>query len=661
VTPLFQRAPRSVEEAEQCKPLDLSPEQVAALDEREWYRRAFRGDAPQLTARALAMGALLGFLLTFTNVYVGLKTGWGLSVALPACVVSFTVWRALLKVGVVRTPMTILEINCAQSTASGAGFAMAGLTTTAVPAMLMLSVSEANPGGRNLPWYAVAPWVLLVAALGVLMAIPMKRNMINGARLKFPSGTAAALLLQSLYTESKEALAKGRALIWAGLFGLLVPLLKDLNLRHGEGLLPGQSKIFDWLPARHLRVLDPKTHLFVDRWTRASEWGITLDHGVVLVGAGAIVGLRTTLGMLLGAALVAFVLGPIALGWDWTNASGNVVAAAKLPASAWRDIGIWFGAPLLVAYGLMAFALQFRTVGRAFTSLGSASAGDGDARARDAEVPQRWFVLGTAVTGTAIVVVASLVFSIPVHYGALAVFLSFFLVLVAARTAGETDLVPSGQMGKITQLAYGVLMPQSYVANLMTASITVGSAGACADLLNDLKAGYLLGAHPRRQFVAQFLGLFTGTVATCIGYYALVPDATVLAGTPDHPAEFPAPGAQQWRAVAELFKFGIGNLHPMARDGIAVGLFVGVLLAAIEWTLPRHKRWIPSPTGLGFGLVVPFFLSISFFVGAAAAWVFGRADRRQADRFVIPISSGLIAGESIVGVIVQILNNRFLH
>jgi uncharacterized oligopeptide transporter (OPT) family protein len=659
--PLFQKPPRSPEEAEQSRPLDLPPEQVAAMEEGEWYRRAFRGDAAQLTLRAVAMGSVLGFFLAFTNVYVGLKTGWALGVALTACIVSFTAWTTLLKVGVVRTPMTILEINCTQSTASGAGFATAAMTSTALPALLMLSTSEADPRGHNLAWYVVAPWVLLVAVLGVLMAIPMKRSMINRERLKFPSGTAAAVLLQSLYTEGKETLAKGRALLWAGLVGLLVPLLKDLNLRHGEGLLPGQSKIFDWLPARHVRMLDAKTHAFVERWTLASDWGMTLDHGVVLIGAGAIVGLRTTVGMLLGAACVAFVLGPIALGWDWTNAAGNLVAAAKLPASAWRDIGIWFGAPLLVAHGLVTFALQFRTVGRAFASLGGAAGGEVDARARDAEVPLRWFVLGAAVTGAAIVVVAAIEFAIPVHYGALAVFASFFLSLVIARAAGETDVSPGGPMGKIVQLAYGVLMPQSYVANLTTASITAGAGSACADLLNDLKAGYLLGAHPRRQFVAQFLGIFTGTVATCIGYYALVPDATVLTGSPDHPPEFPAPAAQQWRVVAELFKYGFGSLHPMARDAIAIGLFAGVLLAVTEWTLPRYKKWIPSPTGLGLGLLLPFFISISFFLGAAGAWVFGRVDRKQADRFVVPISSGLIAGESIAGVIVQILDNRFLH
>jgi uncharacterized oligopeptide transporter (OPT) family protein len=212
-------------------------------------------------------------------------------------------------------------------------------------------------------------------------------------------------------------------------------------------------------------------------------------------------------------------------------------------------------------------------------------------------------------------------------------------------------------MGKIMQLTYGALMPQSYSANLMTAAITSSASSGAADLLNDLKSGYLLGAHPRRQFVAQFLGIFAGTVASVLGYFLLVPDATVLTGLPGRPPQFAAPAAQQWKAVAELFRFGVGNLHPMARQAIAIGLLAGAALAVAEWMFPRDKKWLPSATGIGLGLILPFYTSLSFVLGAIAAWAFGRVDRPRADRFVIPISSGLIAGESIVGVVVAALNN----
>src|SRR5438094_815548 len=73
-------------------------------------------------------------------------------------------------------------------------------------------------------------WTFFLAALGVVLAIPMKRNLINQEKLKFPSGTAAAVLLQSLYTEGSEALIKARALLVAGLVSGFLPLLKDLEI-----------------------------------------------------------------------------------------------------------------------------------------------------------------------------------------------------------------------------------------------------------------------------------------------------------------------------------------------------------------------------------------------------------------------------------------------
>src|SRR5579862_7392783 len=97
--PLFQKPAASPEEIETSKPLAMTVAEVEALSEEEWHARAFRGDAAQLTVRAIVMGMILGFFLAFTNVYVGLKSGWGLGVALTACIVSFSTWNALLKIG----------------------------------------------------------------------------------------------------------------------------------------------------------------------------------------------------------------------------------------------------------------------------------------------------------------------------------------------------------------------------------------------------------------------------------------------------------------------------------------------------------------------------------------------------------------------------------
>ncbi len=671
----FQSPPQSPEEVERSKPLEISPEEVATMTEGEWYAKAFRGeDVPQLTFRAVAMGTILGFFLSFTNVYIGLKTGWFLGVAITACILSFTIWSALLRAGMAKTPMTILETNCMQSTASAAGYATGNAVVTAFPAMLLLTVSKDNLTGTQVGWWMIAPWIFCLALLGVFLAVPMKRNMINQERLLFPSGTAAAVTLQSLYSEGAEALVRGRALLAGGLVGVLVPPLKDLEIlkkvdEHGkttrEALLPGSSNIFDWLPKFHANGHEYKP----------SDFLMKLDHSVVLVGAGAIIGLRVTASMLLGGFILVFFIAPHALEASWTNPAGKLVMAASKPQAAWKEIGIWLGAPLLVSSGLVAFAAQFRTILRAFQALrGGAkgpyrtpaereeSAGYSEDRVARTEVPMKWFIYGASVGGIGIVILAWALFQIPPYYGVLAVLMTFVLALVACRATGETDITPGGPLGKIMQLTYGILMPQSTTANLMTASITSNSALAAADLLNDLKSGYLLGAHPRRQFLAQFMGIFTGTVATTLGYFLLVPDARALTGVDGGDPKFAAPGAQQWKAVAEVFRYGLDSLHPLARTYIFWGLGIGVVLALIELFTPaKHRKYLPSATGIGLGLLLPFFYPLAFFLGAVIAEIAKLVSKTWAGRFVIPIASGIIAGESIIGVIVSGLNNFVLN
>ncbi len=80
-------------------------------------------------------------------------------------------------------------------------------------------------------------------------------------------------------------------------------------------------------------------------------------------------GVRVTPSMVVGGLFLVLFLGPAALEATWTNPAGAVVAAAKGPASAWRDIGVWVGAPILVSSGVLAFALEWRTIGRAFKGL----------------------------------------------------------------------------------------------------------------------------------------------------------------------------------------------------------------------------------------------------------------------------------------------------
>ena len=671
--PLFQKAPATIEEAERYKPLDIPPDKVLELDEAQWYAQIYRGDeVPQLTIRAVAIGSVLGFLLAFTNLYVGLKTGWALGVAITSAILAYSLWNVFLKAGLAKTPMTILETNCMQSTASSAGYATGGTMVSAISALLMLSATPDNPAGEHLPWVVLVVWTLFLGALGTLLAIPMKRNMINREKLRFPSGTAAAVTLQSLYSEGTEALKKARALMWAAIGGAFFPLLIELNAVKvsvvdkatgaievvRSALLPAETKIFDFL-----ELAVPGTHIEGGQVVanKPSHWTLVLDNNPVMIAAGAIVGLRVTVYMVIAGLSLAFVVGPMAYDYLWVSeATGQAIRAASEPWKAWKEIGIWLGVPIMVSSGLLTFGLQWRTIGRAFKGMTGSGPKESDI-VRATEVPTSWFAVGGVLSGGAVIWVAHHYFEVPFHYGILAVFMTFFLALVACRATGESDITPVGAMGKIMQLTYGVLIPQSTTANLMTASITASSAGSSADLLNDLKSGYLLGANPRRQFIAQFLGIFAGTAATVLGFYLLVPDATALMGTGSVAPKFPAPAAQAWKAVAEVFQMGFANMHPMHRKAIFWGLSIGVLTVILEQLLPKWRKYLPSATGLGLGLFLPFQYPFSMFIGAVIAAIWTHKNKQSAETYIIAVSSGVIAGISIIGVLVACLNNIVLH
>src|ERR1700740_91808 len=162
--------------AEQDRPLLVAglkgtPEEI----ERHGYEQTYRGrgdSMAQLTVRAVLMGACLGGVLSLTNLYIGLKAGWGFGVAITASILSYAIWTSLLKVGIARTPMTILENNCMQSTASAAGYSTGGTLISAFAAYILINRD-------TMPLPMMLAWVFFLALLGVTMAIPMKRQMIN--------------------------------------------------------------------------------------------------------------------------------------------------------------------------------------------------------------------------------------------------------------------------------------------------------------------------------------------------------------------------------------------------------------------------------------------------------------------------------------------------
>ncbi|MDH4158231.1 MAG: OPT/YSL family transporter, partial [candidate division Zixibacteria bacterium] len=217
---------------------------------------------------------------------------------------------------------------------------------------------------------------------------------------------------------------------------------------------------------------------------------------------------------------------------------------------------------------------------------------------------------------------------------------------VACRVTGETDTTPVGAMGKITQLTFGAISPGNMTVNLMAANITAGAATSSADLLTDLKSGYLLGAHPRKQFIAQFAGIFIGTVVTVFAFRILVPDASVL-GTD----QFPAPAAQTWKGVAEAMALGLSTMHPVKIWSMVIGGLIGLILPILSRLFPEKQKWIPSPAGIGLAWVFHWFYGLLFFLGALIGYGWQKKNPKNSEEYLFPVASGIVAGGALMGVI----------
>ncbi|MGD9196391.1 MAG: OPT/YSL family transporter, partial [Methyloceanibacter sp.] len=225
--------------------------------------------------------------------------------------------------------------------------------------------------------------------------------------------------------------------------------------------------------------------------------------------------------------------------------------------------------------------------------------------------------------------------------------IAFVLATVAARVVGETSVAPIGAIGKVSQLTFGVMAPGQPITNLMTANVAGGSAGQSADLLNDFRAGYEVGANPTRQVIAQCAGVVVGSIVSSLVYLMLIPDPATQLFTP----EWPAPAVAVWKAVAEALGQGLHGIAPSALWAMAVGGALGIVLALVErWLDRRHLIFVPSGAALGLAFVIPASTSLMLFAGAALAAIAHKLAPKWAARFLLSIAAGLVAGESLFGV-----------
>ena len=346
---------------------DLPPEEREAY----WYEHVYRGEVKQLTVRAVIMGMVIGGVMSVSNLYVGLKTGWGFGVTITAGILAYAIFKTLER-WLPGGEFTDLENNAMQSVSSAAGFMASAGLTTAIPALLLLN-------GTVMSSFHLFLWIGAISILGCVIAIPMKRQMINIDQLPFPSGIAAAETIKSLHGHGEEAMAKARSLAIGGVLGGVIAYLKDLH----PVVVDAYGKSVGWVNS--LGALSLPNQLPADQ-TKYTYDGIPWDKltlgvnvSLLLYAAGAIIGLRTGISVLIGACLNWFFIAP----WLIHNqivANGKVITGGFRSVVAWTT---WPGTGMLVIATLVGLALVWPSLARGFSGITDVFKASATAKADD--------------------------------------------------------------------------------------------------------------------------------------------------------------------------------------------------------------------------------------------------------------------------------------
>ena len=615
----------------------LSDEQIRdwtiQQKDRWWLENVYRGDMPQLTLRSAFFGMLIGGVLSLTNLYVGMKTGWTLGVGITSVILAFATFKAVEKLGI-GNEFTILENNCMQSIATAAGYMTSPLVAS-LAAYMMIT-------GRVIPMMATMSWMIAVSILGVLFAFPLKRRFINDEQHPFPEGRAAGVVMDALHTsDAASGVFKAKLLALFGFGSALLELVKSGQvplIRIKDGL---EEYVYAWLSWQPTLM-----------GTRLQQLTVSVEPDHVMMAAGGLMGIRTGVSLMLGALLNYCILTPIII--QYGDIFGTVGADGEL-VFGFRAIttwALWGGVAMMTAASILAFLSKPAMIVGAFSGLfGAKKQGDRDDCLRDIELPMRVFVVGIPLAGAAVVYLSWKSFGVSPWLGALAVPLVFVFTIIAANSTALTSITPLSALGKLTQLTYAALSP-SMTTNIVTAGITAEAASNASNLLMDIKPGYMLGGKPRHQAIGHVLGIMVGAVASVWVFY--------VAFLRNNPAglvsdKYPMPAATVWKAVAEILTRGLSELPTTAILAAAVGAVIGLALESAK--LVTKGRFPVSAVAMGLAFIIPFTTCLAMFLGSFFFWAAGKVLKRKDSLLygtfvenLEPVCAGVIAGGALMGV-----------
>jgi len=558
----------------------------------------------EFTPRAVIVSILVAAMIGGSYPYVVLKLGFGPNISVVSAFFGF------LALGLVFRDYNRWENNIVQSAGTAAG--QTAFLCVLMAAFDMLRMDPTLHFTMQLqPWQAFL-WLTTAGLLGVLLSVPMRQHFVIDEKLTFADGVAAGETLIVLDSKGPEARLAARSMgIGSVLSALLMTIREDARLL-GEV----------WWRVPEMLRLGPT----------GPTMGVGVSWSLLSFGSGMLLGIRINASMVTGAILSWVIAPPLLL------QNGVIDEMLRRKVLLWV---MWPATGMLVAGGLTALVLKWKVLIKTFTQLRGASIESGD-------FPMKWVIGGSSVLTVCLVLVQHFILGMPVWMTLVAVLLSLPLMLVGIRVMGETNWGPISALSNMMQAVFGVLAPGQIMPNMVSSGVTGSIASESEGLMQTYKTGAMIGSTPRYLTYAQLIAIPVGAAAVS-WVYPLLRDTYGIGGENG----LQSPISQKWAGFAKLLSAGLSALPHGALQALVIAVVLGIIFTVMEST--GLKKWTPSPTGIGIGMLVPASAIITMFIGGVTGVAWSKSAPGQAERHLVPFASGCIAGEALVAVAIPVL------
>lgn len=582
-------------------------------------------EVQELTPRSVVVGIVVAGIMGASYPYIVLKLGFGPNVSVVAAFFGF------LFLGLASRSYNRWENNIVQT--AGTSASQTAFMCILLAAFDMLRANEQSGFDLKLTEIQSFLWLTFAGLLGVLLAVPLRQHYIVDEKLTFADGVAAGETLIVLDSKGDEGRRAAKVM---GLGTLLSGL--HFAVREEGLILRGIGKRF--FNTEHLYLPDA----FIVPHPLLKKTGTGVAWSLLALGSGALVGVRINASMMAGA-ILSWVIAPLVLvpAGLIINSAGTVMTEETFKKGDILLWVMWPGVGILISGGLTALVLKWQVLVRSFKALTGAKAATGD-------LSLRTIGIGVALSATGLIIVQWLNLGIAPWVTFLAILFSLPLMLIGLRALGETNWGPISTLSNVMQGVFAAIVPGNLNANMVASGTTGTIATDSEAIMQDYKAGHMIGSTPGKLTMMQLVGVPIGAAAVAWMYpflartYGIVGDNAKLA----------SPASARWAGFAVILKRGAEALPKYAVHAMVVFAIIGVICTILEGN-KKIKKYVPSPTGVGIGMLVPFAVISMMFIGGLLGWAWEKKDKKSSEAYAAPLASGLIAGEAIVAVIVPLL------